>query len=1016
MRKESNGALYLNIRGVYPKSNRTKIDYIRDLASQSESAFIVMTETHLSPDILDAEVAIQGYTSYRADRAEPRTHGGSMVYVRNDLASQLVASHSNGYCETVVVQCRTLDTLVLCVYRPPDCKLAQFREALEVCQTSINNTMKEHSKVRNFLLFGDFNFPCISWPSRQIYSQQGRVTKSDDKKQAELLLDFSDENFLENCVETPTRGKNILDLVFSNNHSLINYYKTIVNKSLSDHFIIEVLLNFSYNQQKKDEKVKNPYSTKAFEYDTKNADDEDWLRFDNFMQQKDSDLDKDKEFEKLNSEEQLKKMHTFIEEGLELCIKKKEDFKDNKETEDPVVSKKPKNFIPRAVRNLMRKKVKLSNKVLKSKNWDKNYKVMLEIEVVEEELKTHYLERRKNEEKKAVNALFSDPKYFYSYEKKFSKTLDTIACLEGEGGSMVTDSKEQADLLLIQYESVASQPREEFIVKDGEEFFQPAGPAAARGLEGQDGEPAAAQGPAEQGREHAAARGLEGQNGEPAAAQGPDEQGGEHEAARGLEHEAATNSPTLDMVVCDWKDFSEAIDSIPGGASCGPDGIPAIVLKRAKVPMARMICKIFQTSMETGEIPASLKSAFIKGTYKGGGKTKPVNYRPISLTSHVMKTMERVLRKALVSFMDFHSLMDHRQHGSRAGRSTLSQLLQHQDEILEALETGDNMDVIYLDFSKAFDKVDHGILLHKIRSLGITGKVGRWIMSFLQKRIQQVMIRSQKSDISILKSGVPQGSVLGPLLFLIFISDMGKDLLAIILLYVDDSKVKDKIKTEEDVTRLQDNLNEIFKWEESNNMKFNGDKFQILRYGDNNQVKEDTLYYTGNMEHVIEEVDRCRDLGVIMENTGSFNAHIEKVCKKVRQKCGWILRTFFTRDQKFLRHMFNTLVQPHIDFSSQLWAPAEGPEMDKIEQLLRNFTAKLPSVKHLPYWERLKALKMNSEQRRIERYKIIYTWKVLQGYVPNCGIEASSTEERLGRKCRVPILAKKSKEISTKLT
>ena len=137
-----------------------------------------------------------------------------MIYVRNDLASQLVAKHSNSYCETVVVKAKTLDTLVMCIYRPPDCNFAHFKEALEVCQGAINNIMKEDSKIRNILLFEDFNFPCISWPSRQIYSQQGRTVKSDEKKQAELLLQFSDENFMENCIETPTRGKNILDLVF----------------------------------------------------------------------------------------------------------------------------------------------------------------------------------------------------------------------------------------------------------------------------------------------------------------------------------------------------------------------------------------------------------------------------------------------------------------------------------------------------------------------------------------------------------------------------------------------------------------------------------------------------------------------------------------------------------------------------------------------------------------------------------------------------------------------------------
>ena len=113
-------------------------------------------------------------------------------------------------------------------------------------------------------------------------------------------------------------------------------------------------------------------------------------------------------------------------------------------------------------------------------------------------------------------------------------------------------------------------------------------------------------------------------------------------------------------------------------------------------------------------MPNILKSAYISGIHKGGSRVIPVNYRPISLTSHIVKTMERVMRKALVSYIEYYNMFDPHQHGSRAGRSTLSQLLQHQDEIISALEEGENLDYIYLDFSKAYDKVDHGILLHSL--------------------------------------------------------------------------------------------------------------------------------------------------------------------------------------------------------------------------------------------------------------------------------------------------------------
>ena len=138
--RDSNGALYVNIRGVCPKCNRTKLCYIQDMASESNSAFLILTEMHLTADT-DTEVSVPGYQLFRADRAV-RSHGGAMVYVRTDLSSQLVASHSNSYCEIVDVKVKTLDTLLLCVYRPPDCPFVQFQEAIDVFQEAINKTMK----------------------------------------------------------------------------------------------------------------------------------------------------------------------------------------------------------------------------------------------------------------------------------------------------------------------------------------------------------------------------------------------------------------------------------------------------------------------------------------------------------------------------------------------------------------------------------------------------------------------------------------------------------------------------------------------------------------------------------------------------------------------------------------------------------------------------------------------------------------------------------------------------------
>ena len=160
-------------------------------------------------------------------------------------------------------------------------------------------------------------------------------------------------------------------------------------------------------------------------------------------------------------------------------------------------------------------------------------------------------------------------------------------------------------------------------------------------------------------------------------------------------------------------------------------------------------------------------------------------------------------------------------------------------------------------------------------------------------------------------------------------------------------------------------------------------------------------------EEIIERKESLRDLGVQLTDDGGFGEQIEKVCKKARQKSGWLFRTFYSRNTQFLKQVFKSLVQPHIDYCSQLWTPLEGPNLDKVEEVLRDFSRRIPELKGMNYWERLERLAMNSEQRRLERYQIIYVWKVIHGVAPNCGIKWTGCEERRGRMCEIrPIRGK----------
>ena len=197
----------------------------------------------------------------------------------------------------------------------------------------------------------------------------------------------------------------------------------------------------------------------------------------------------------------------------------------------------------------------------------------------------------------------------------------------------------------------------------------------------------------------------------------------------------------------------------------------------------------------------------------------------------------------MVKFFDDNNLFNDSQHGFRQSRSCLSQLLDQFEKVLRRLEENENVDVIYLDFAKAFDKVDYNVLLDKLIMMGIEGKILKWITSFLRDRTQQVMVNGFLSDPAKVISGVPQGSVLGPLLFLVMISDIDRDVLhSFLSSFADDTRIGRSIKSVEDALELQKDLDRIYQWAKDNNMDFNNNKFGLIWYGLNQMIKEATSY------------------------------------------------------------------------------------------------------------------------------------------------------------------------------
>ena len=297
-----------------------------------------------------------------------------------------------------------------------------------------------------------------------------------------------------------------------------------------------------------------------------------------------------------------------------------------------------------------------------------------------------------------------------------------------------------------------------------------------------------------------------------------------------------------------------------------------------------------------------------------------------------------------------------------------------------------------------------------MKKMGIQGLLAEWIFNFLSDRKQIILANGVASLPSDVTSGVPQGTVLGPLLFLILINDICQsDINSIISLFADDTRITKVIQNFSDVEDFQKDLDKIYQWSKENNMVFNATKFEVLKHGKNEELKNEYEYLTPDCENLIERKDALRDHGIIMNEHANFDDHINKVCSTVTQKVGWILRTFKTRKVEFMKLMWKQLVQGHVDYCSQLWQPLQSTSLQRLENLFKTFSKKIPCLRNESYWNRLKILKMSSQQRRLERYRIIYTWKALEGLVPDCGmILGNSQESRNGRECKVPTIAKKS--------
>jgi ribonucleases P/MRP protein subunit RPP40 len=406
----------------------------------------------------------------------------------------------------------------------------------------------------------------------------------------------------------------------------------------------------------------------------------------------------------------------------------------------------------------------------------------------------------------------------------------------------------------------------------------------------------------------------------------------------------------------------------------GIDGIHPKLLHELRFLLAKPLTQLYRASLEQGIIPYDWREAGVTPLFKKGKKSDPQNYRPVSLTSILCKIFESIVKDKIIEHLDKFSLVNDSQHGFTVGRSCLSNLLEYMEEVTKILDSGDAVDVIYLDFAKAFDKVPHQRLFKKLASHGIGGKVNIWIKNWLTGRRQKVGLQGHYSECSDVISGVPQGSVLGPLLFLIYINDLDDNIISMLKKFADDTKICRNVGSDSNTNILQDDLQKIYQWSIDWQMPFNIDKCVVMHFGHNNKQAE---YKMGNTK--LRKSAQERDLGVIVDSSGKTTAQCVMAAKKANTVLGMIKRNIQFKSKKVIEKLYKALVRPKLEYCVQMWSPHLKKDIDILERVQKRATKMIEGFRSFNYQERLQKLGLMRLDKRRIRGDLIQVYKMLNG-------------------------------------
>ena len=407
----------------------------------------------------------------------------------------------------------------------------------------------------------------------------------------------------------------------------------------------------------------------------------------------------------------------------------------------------------------------------------------------------------------------------------------------------------------------------------------------------------------------------------------------------------------------------EKLATLKPNKACGTDGVRVNVLREVAdfdVPLAAL----FQHSVTSGTMPQDWKDANVTPLHKKGSRTDCNNYRPVSLTSQVVKVLERLVLDVLLDFTERNQIISCEQHGFQKGCSCTTQLLECIADWTKGYEDKacSGTDAVYLDFSKVFDSVPHQRLIYKFQQLGIRGNLLQWIKAFLIGRRQRVILRNGASSWRDVISGVPQGTILGPMFFLLFVNDMPDVVSSTAKMFADDTKLHRNIYSANDCKDLQEDLNTLSAWSHHWLLRFNASKCVTVRF-------RSAFHYVYSLNGIyLEEASEQKDLGVLISNDLKLSRHICNVCKHANQRIGMIKRCFSHFTSEKISILYKAIIRPILEYASVVWNPIMKKDIDQLEKVQKRCLRLCPTEISLPTL---------AERRR--QIDVVETFKFLNG-------------------------------------